>query len=201
MEVAVMIRQARRLRERQLRKIKIVPTDFKLTTAGGLGTVLEIFDQSPLAKEFRKCLPERTSHRSAGSYYMALMVMAGHIHGVDALSDLSDIQDDPYIQKLFEDDVAAVRTIGDFLRDFELEHIEKLNDFLNRMARSLFSSLQLNLEEKYKPKDLLIDMDSTYHEHFGEKIEGVAWNYKSEWSIETQVAFSSNAYAACGRTI
>jgi hypothetical protein len=189
-----MIRQARRRQERQLRKIKIVPTDFKLTTAGGLGTVLEIFDQSALAKEFRKCLPGRISHRSAGSYYMALMVMAGHVHGVEALADLAQIQEDPYLQKLFEDDVSAVRTIGDFLRDFELEHIEKLNGFLNRMARSLFSSLQLNLEEEYKPKDLLIDMDSTYHEHFGEKIEGVAWNYKNEWSIETQVGFSAQGF-------
>ena len=189
-----MNRQARKLKERQLRKIKIVPTDFKLTTAGGLGTVLEIFDQSPLAEEFRKCLPERTSHRSVGSYYMALMVVAGHIHGVDALADLAEIKDDPYLQKLFEDDVAAVRTIGDFLRDFEEEHIEKLNGFLNRMSRSLISSLRLALEEPYKPKDLCIDMDSTYHEHFGELIEGVAWNYKNEWSIETQVAFNSKGF-------
>ena len=186
-----MIRQARRQKECTLRKIKIVPTDFKLTTAGGLGTVLEIFDQTPLAKEFAKCLPERTSHRSSGSYLMALMVMAGHIHGVDALSDLSKIQTDPYIQALFEDEVAAVRTIGDFLRDFDESHIEKLNAFLNRMSRTLVSSLQVSLEEQFKPKDLLIDMDSTYHEHFGEKIEGVAWNYKNEWSIETQVSFNS----------
>jgi hypothetical protein len=134
---AQMIRQARRQKERKLRKIKIVPTDFKLTTAGGLGTVLEIFDQTPLAKEFAKCLPERTSHRSAGSYLMGLMVMAGHIHGVEALSDLWKIQDDPYLQAMFEDDIAAIRTIGDFLRDFEETHIEKLNSFLNRMSRSL----------------------------------------------------------------
>jgi hypothetical protein len=34
-------------------------------------------------------------------------------------------------------------------------------------------------------------MDSTYHEHYGEKIEGLAYNYKNEWSIESQTAFSS----------
>lgn len=186
-----MIRQAKRSKERQLRKIKIVPTDFKLTTAGGLGTVLEIFDQMPLAREFAKCLPERTSHRSSGSYLMALMIMAGHIHGVDGLSDLSKIQNDPYLQAMFDDEVAAVRTIGDFLRDFDETHIEKLNAFLNRMARALMSSLSVSLEDQYKPKNLLIDMDSTYHEHFGEKIEGVTWNYKNEWSIETQVSFNS----------
>src|SRR5688572_5068152 len=99
------VRAKRRRTEKALKRIKIVPTDFKLTTAGGLGTVLEIFDQSPLAGEFKKCLPARVSHRSAGSYLMALMVMAGHIHGVEALSDLAQIKDDPYLQKLFDDEV------------------------------------------------------------------------------------------------
>jgi hypothetical protein len=187
-------RQQRRFRERKLRKIKIVPTDFKLTTASGLGTVLEIFDQSGLAAEFKKCLPERISHRSAGSYFLALMVIAGHIHGVDGLSDLVEVKEDPYIQGLFADEVAAVRTIGDFLRDFEPEHIERLNSFLNRMARTLFGSLKANLDESFKPSKLIIDMDSTYHEHFGEQIEGVTWNYKNEWSLETQVAFSAQGF-------
>ena len=186
-----MTRQQRKFEERRLKKIKVIPTDFKLTAASGLGTVLEIFDASPLSKAFKKCLPERVSHRSAGSYYLALMVIAGHIHGVDALADLARIKEDPYLEKLFDDEVAAVRTVGDFLRDFELEHIEKLNSFLNQMSRSLFLSLQENQPDQFKPKNLIIDMDSTYHEHFGEQIEGVAWNYKHEWSLETQVAFSS----------
>lgn len=186
-----MTRQQRRHTERKLKRIKIIPCDIKLTASSGLGTVLEIFDNSPLVSEFRKCLPERVSHRSAGSYFLGLMVMAGHIHGVDALSDLAEIQEDPYLMKLFCDDVAAVRTIGDYLRDFTPVHIELLNGFLNTMSRTLFSSLQMNLDGSFRPRDLIIDMDSTYHEHFGEKIEGVAWNYKNVWSIETQVAFSN----------
>ena len=186
-----MTRQQRRHTERKLKKIKLIPCDIKLTASSGLGTVLEIFDNSPLAEEFRKCLPERVSHRSAGSYFLALMVMAGHIHGVDAMSDLAQIQEDPYIAKLFDDDVSAVRTVGDFLRDFSPVHIELLNEFLNTMSRTLLSSLQMNLDESFKPQDLIVDMDSTYHVHFGEKIEGVTWNYKNEWSLETQVAFSN----------
>ena len=53
---------------------------------------------------------------------------------VRALSDLAQIKEDPYLEKLFDDEVAAVRTIGDFLRDFEAEHIERLNLFLDRMS-------------------------------------------------------------------
>ena len=183
-------RANRRSTEKTLRKIKIVPTDFKLTAATGLGTVLEIFDQSPLAAEFKKCLPERVSHRSAGSYLLALMVIAGHIHGVSALSDLAQIKEDPYLQKLFDDEVAAVRTIGDFLRDFEQEHVARLNLFLDRMSRTLFTSLRESLAPEFKPDKFIVDMDSTYHIHYGDKIEGVTYNYKNEWSLESQVAFS-----------
>lgn len=189
-----MTRQHRRHTERKLKKIRVVPCDIKLTASSGLGTVLEIFDNSPLAAEFRKCLPERISHRSAGAYFLALMVMAGHIHGVDALADLAQIQEDPYLMKLFDDDVASVRTIGDFLRDFTQENIGRLNDFLNLMSKTLAASLQSRAGNSIQLEDLIIDMDSTYHEHFGEKIEGVAWNYKNEWSIETQVAFSSQGF-------
>lgn len=183
-------RPERRKVEKALRKIKIVPTDFKLTAATGLGTVLEIFDQSPLAEEFKKCLPERVSHRSAGSYLLALMVIAGHIHGVSALSDLAAIKEDPYLQKLFDDEIAAVRTIGDFLRDFEVSHIEKLNLFLDRMSRTLFNSLRESLSPEFRPDKFIVDMDSTYHVHYGDKIEGIAYNYKNEWSLESQVAFN-----------
>lgn len=185
------VRASRRRKVKGLRKIKVVPTDFKLTAASGLGTVLEIFDQSPLAEEFKRCLPERVSHRSAGSYLLALMVIAGHIHGVDALADLAEVREDPYLQSLFEDQAAAVRTIGDFLRDFEQEHVDKLNLFLDKMSRMIFFSLKESLEGQYKPKELIIDMDSTYHEHYGSKIDGLAWNYKNEWSLESQVAFNS----------
>jgi len=56
----------------ELKKIKIVPTKEKLTAAAGLGTIMEIFDQSGLRDKFIKCLPKRVSHRSIGSYKLAL---------------------------------------------------------------------------------------------------------------------------------
>ena len=185
-----MSRQLRRQTERKLRKIKIVGSDIKLTAASGLGTILEIFDQSPWAVEFKACLPERVSHRSTGSYLLALMVMAGHIHGVDSLSDLSKIKDDPYIAELFEDEPAAIRTIGDFLQDFTEEHINKLNVLLNNMSRDIMEHLKMHLEGAYKPEELILDMDSTHHVHYGNTIEGLAWNYKNEWCLESQVVFN-----------
>ena len=51
--------------------------------------------------------------------------------------------------------------------------------------------MQESLCEGFKPENLIVDMDSTYYEHYGDKIEGVAYNYKNEWSLESQVAFNS----------
>jgi len=41
-----------------LKKIHIIPTNERLTDAAGLGTLIEIFDQSGLKKEFISCLPK-----------------------------------------------------------------------------------------------------------------------------------------------
>jgi hypothetical protein len=190
----MMTRQQRRFEERKLVKLKLVPCDFKMTASSGLGTILEIFDQTPLAEEFKKCLPERVSVRSVGSYLLGLMVLAAHLHEAESLSDIAKIKGDPALEVLFDNDVAAARTIGDYLRDFEDMHLEGLNEFLGKMSRSLIAHLNAMQPEEYKPKDLIIDMDSTSHIHYGEQIEGLAYNYKSEWCLDSQIAFNSQGF-------
>lgn len=184
-------RQMRRSTERRLKKIKIIPSEVNLTAYTGLGIFLEIFDKSPLAKEFAKCLPERRSHRSVGSYMLGLLMLAGHIRGVENISSMNRVRNDAYIEELFYDEVAAVRTLCDFLYDFEAEHLERLNIFLNSMAKGIVEQLQLQLPKGKVAEDFIIDMDSTYHTSYGEAVEGVAYNYKNQWCLQSHVAFDS----------
>ncbi len=102
-------RQMRRSTERRLKKIKIIPSEVNLTATTGLGIFLGIFDKSPLAKEFARCLPERKSHRSVGSYMLGLLMLAGHIRGVENISSMNRVRNDGYLEELFYDEVAAVR--------------------------------------------------------------------------------------------
>ncbi len=44
-----------------LQNIKLIPTNEKLTAAAGLGTLIEIFDQSGLKQEFMKCTSSKVS--------------------------------------------------------------------------------------------------------------------------------------------
>lgn len=174
----------------ELKPLKISKTKSKLTMAAGLGTLIELFDSSPLKNEFMACLPERTSHRSVGSYQMALTLMAAFLYGYDCLEDLDQFRNDPKLSELFGNQTAAARTHGDFLRDFDETHLLKLNQFLNRMSRYIFEQMQIQLPEQFKPKKLIIDVDSTSHEQHGEKMEGLAFNYKNEWCLDSQVSFN-----------
>ena len=178
------------MRRDELNKLKLAKTKDKLTMAAGLGTLIELFDSSPLKKKFMACLPERTSHRSVGSYQMALTIMASFLYGYDCLEDLDHFRNDPKLGELFGSKTSASRTHGDFLRDFEPTHLEKLNQFLNFMSRHIFRQMQSELPEKFKPNKLTIDVDSTSHEQHGEKMEGLAFNYKNEWCLDSQVSFN-----------
>jgi len=104
-----------------LKKIKIVPTKEKLTASAGLGTLVEIFDQSGLRDNFIKCLPKRVSHRSQGSYKLALNMICGFIHGFDCLDDYDDFKGDEALKSMFGEGTPSSRTLGDFLRDFSDE--------------------------------------------------------------------------------
>ena len=57
------------------------------------------------------------------------------------------------------------------------------------MAKALHSFLCA--EHPTVSSDRIVDIDSTYHVHYGDLIEGVRWNYKNEWSLESQSAFSN----------
>ena len=177
-----------------LRKIKIIPTHEKLTAAAGLGTLVEIFDQSGLKSEFIKCLPKRVSPRSQGSYKLALNMICGFIHGFDCLDDYDDFKGEEALKAMFEEGSPSSRTLGDFIKDFSDENIADLNRFLGRMSWSMMSSLEKNLAEEFKPGKMVLDIDSTDHPQCGNLMEGVAWNYKKNWCLDSQVVFNQKGF-------
>lgn len=57
------------------------------------------------------------------------------------------------------------------------------------MAHYIQDSLKLTLPEEYKPKKLIIDIDSTPHVQHAEQMEGLAYNYKNEWCLDSQISY------------
>lgn len=170
--------------------LRLVPSKHRLTTAGGLGTIIEAFDQSPLKEPFGKCLPERTSNRSQGSYRLGLTQLASFCYGHDCLADLERFRQDPSLQEVMNGETVAPRTMGDFLRDFTVENLNECNLFLHTQAKSYRVQLEKMLKKQFKPGLAPhLSIDSTSHIQHGKKMEGLAYNYKDLWCLDSQVIF------------
>ncbi len=172
------------------RYIKLIPTREKLTDATGLGAMVEVFDQSSLSKEFAKCLPKRRHANSHGSYRLGLIQVSSFLYGHDSLDDLEEFQEDPGVEAMMRGETAAPRTMGDFLRDFEREHLDKMNQYLANMSYRIRRQMESVLPKEYKPRKAPhLSIDTTPHEQSGRKMEGLAWNYQDRWCLDSQVIF------------
>lgn len=176
--------------------LKLSPTKDRLTSAAGLGSLIESFDQSPLKVPFAASLPERVSHRSMGAYRLGLIQLTSFMFGHDCLADLEEFRQDPALKEVMRGETAAPRTMGDFLRDFGFQNLEKLNKFLPIQAKSYRLQLEKMLKKEFKPSLAPhLSIDSTGHQQSGKKMEGLAYNYKVEWGLDSQVIFDELGFS------
>jgi len=141
-------------------------------------------------KIFTAALPERLSPRSGGADRLGMIQLASFIQGHDCLADLEEFRTDPLLKEVMRGETVAPRTMGDFLRDFKEDHLLKMNGFLSAQAKSYRVQLEKHLKKQFKPSLApRLSIDSTPHEQTGSKIEGVAWNYKDQWCLDSQVIF------------
>jgi len=171
-------------------------TNRRLTSAAGLSTLIEAFDQSQLKKPFSEALPERKSPRSLGSYRLGLIQLASFMRGHDCLADIEEFRKDPMLMEVLRGDIVSPRTMGDFLRDFETAHLSGLSSFLSRQAKAYRTQLTKMLKKQFKPNPAPhLSIDSTAHVQAGVKMEGLAYNYKDEWCLDSQVIFDELGFA------
>ena len=176
--------------------LRLTPTKDRLTSASGLGSLIESFDQSPLKVPFAGSLPERVSHRSQGTYRLGLIQVASFMFGHDCLADLEEFRTDPSLKEMMRGETVAPRTMGDYLRDFEVTNLAKLNQFLPVQAKSYRVQLEKMLKKEFKPSLAPhLSIDSTGHVQSGKKMEGLAYNYKDEWGLDSQVIFDELGFA------
>lgn len=170
--------------------LRLESTKTRLTSAAGLGTLIEAFDVSPLSSEFEKCLPDRSSNRSQGSYRLGLIQLASFVRGHDCIEDLIEFRHDETLFEVMRGETVVPRTMGDFLRDFEDHHLVLSNEFLAKQAKSYRKHLERHLKKPFKPSLApKLSIDSTSHVQRGRKMQGLAYNYKDEWCLDSQVIF------------
>ncbi len=82
------------------------------------------------------------------------------------------------------------KTMGDFLRDYDDTNLNKTNLFLSLQAMSYRKHLERHLQKLHKPSLApRLSIDSTSHVQSSQKMEGLAYNYKNEWCLDSQVIF------------
>lgn len=162
----------------------------RLTNYGGLKTLLKAFNDSVLKNPFEKAMPLRKSPRSGGAYRLGLVQVASFLYGHDCLADLEKFRKDPFVTEIMQGQSVAPRTMGDFLRDFKDQNLLDLNQFLSTQALAYREQLYKMQKKTFKPSLAPhFYIDSTPHVQSGTKIEGVAWNYKDQWCLDSQLIF------------
>jgi hypothetical protein len=159
------------------KKLKYEFTDEKLTASAGLGPLIDWFMQSSQSEALRKIVPNLQSNASYDPMQFVMTLMSGFWYGYDCLEDLEKFEKHSNVLIQLES-LPKPRAIGDYLRIFDEKHHQALNEFLTRQALTARKELAPN-------QPLVLDQDSTSHEQSGDKIEGVAWNYKGEWCLDS----------------
>lgn len=166
--------------------IKIEWVDEDLTPSATTGTLIDLFSNTPQFEEFKKCLPKRVSNASFPTETFALSMMAGFLHGHDSIDDTEEFEDDAGVESVLGE-LPSARAIGDWLRDFSDDNILELNRFLNLQG--------MHYHKKITENPVTFDMDSTSHVQHGDKMEGLAWNYKKEWCLDSLVTYDELGFA------
>ena len=165
----------------QPNEVRYEATDEDLTTAGGLGTMIDLFVKTPEYKLLRDCLPFRGSPAGYDTSHLGFILLCGFWYGYDCLDDLEKFRGDPMVRAKLEK-IPRAKTIGDYLRDFSDQNLRDLNVLLTKQA----------LESRRRLKatgPIILDIDSTSNIQTGKKMEGVGWNYKGEWCLDSLLVF------------
>jgi hypothetical protein len=163
-------------------RIKIEETVQHLSARGGLVLWRETLDQLGLEKKLAAALPTYKIVTAASSYEKWEAMVLGLAAGSDNLDDMDRLALDPAFDAVTGELVTG-RSYGDYLRRFDAQ-------LLRNMRLALIeNALELRLRLGLLKDDYTLLLDSTDHKQHGEKMEGLAWNYKNNWGLDSLVAF------------
>lgn len=170
------------------KSISIESTSQTFTSYSGLIFFEEMWKSLKLDKKLKSRLPrvKRKSKRvTQVNKFKSLLY--SFLVGNDCLADINTSNKDVLFAELTGR--VAARTQSDFLKCFGKRHVEKLQEFLVELT---FDLRQMMFSEN---KKFILTMDSTPHEHYGKKMEGMEWNYKSMWCLDSQNAYDQFGFS------
>ena len=163
--------------------VSIEVTNKILSSRAGISCFAPLINKLNLEVGLNELFPFKKKGISAFDKYNFLL--NAFIDGAECLEDLDALKSEAVFDSLFNP--IASNTAGVFLRSFSSRGIENLAEF------QLQKTLQLRKYLAPNDKKFILNLDSTPHLQTGKKMEGLAWNYKKEWCLD-----SLNAYDQYG---
>lgn len=158
-----------------------------LSALSGLYFFDNLIKRNNLIGELGRILPQKRRDRGSSPKNKFACGILGFVAGAECIDDLDDFRGDPLFSHLTSGGVAST-TMGKFIRTFRQKNFENLQSLF--LSQSLLLRRHLDKKEK-----IIVTMDSTSHEQHGLKMEGVEWDYKNKWCLNSQNAFDE--YGLC----
>lgn len=155
----------------------------EFSALGGLPLFEEAMDQLKLKHMLKDILPDDRRAYSSSSFEKVKALIHGFVAGADCLDDMADLAADKGFEAVCGGRVNSPIRYGNFLRSFHPWQIGRLNDVLVKLAFKARKALF------HDHKDFILDVDSTAHEQYAKKMEGVGYNYNSIWGLDSLQAF------------
>lgn len=163
------------------RTLSIEASNEQFTSYAGLYAVERLFKELNVKKKIKNAIPLNRRNKAPSPVSKFKALLYSFVLGGDCLLDIDSFRKDPLFKELTQG--CAARTATDFIKNFSHLHCEILQNALLDIA--------FELRGKLYPEDnkLIISMDSTPHEHYSKKMEGMSFNYKNMWCLDSQNAY------------
>ena len=162
--------------------IRIEDIDKALSSHGGLFLFEKLFEKIKNVYLLEGDLPTLKSGASRSIQKLKNLLM-GFGAGIDCLDDMAAMSRDAGFLEVCDQTSYTPKSYGDFLRGFSGLQAKKLTHSLSHQSYALRERMGS------KQKSITIDLDSTPNVQCGKKMEGVAFNYKNQWCLDTLHAF------------
>lgn len=166
--------------------IKILSTNKKLSSWGGIYSVSTLYNKLNLSTHLRPALPKlKASYSSERNLAKIRQMILTFVAGADCLDDMEGLAKEPGLEGILgRDETYTSKSCGNFLRSFSNMNCKQLNYELINTGFKLRSQLPLE-----KQKSITIDLDSTINKQYGKKLEGGGVAYNGVYGLDTIQAF------------
>ncbi|NRA44481.1 MAG: transposase [Oligoflexales bacterium] len=147
--------------------IKILSTNKKLSSWGGIYSVSTLYNKLNLSTHLRPALPKlKASYSSERNLAKIRQMILTFVAGADCLDDMEGLAKEPGLEGILgRDETYTSKSCGNFLRSFSNMNCKQLNYELINTGFKLRSQLPLE-----KQKSITIDLDSTINKQYGKKL-------------------------------